>query len=80
MAGAFSMMPLCTTATSHFSSVCGWALRSVGGPCVAQRVWAMPNVPSTGRSPMAASSRAILPAALRVSTPWPFCTATPAES
>jgi hypothetical protein len=22
-----------------------------GGPCVAQRVWAMPNVPSTGRRP-----------------------------
>jgi hypothetical protein len=33
------MIPLCTTATSHFSSVCGCALRSVGGPCVAQRVW-----------------------------------------
>ena len=42
----FSMMPLCTTATRSF--MCGWALRSVGLPCVAQRVWPMPVRPLSG--------------------------------
>ena len=28
---------------------CGWALRSVAGPCVAQRVWPMPMLPGRGR-------------------------------
>ena len=37
-AAKFSMMPLCTTATAPVQSVCGWALRSVGGPWVAHRV------------------------------------------
>ena len=27
---------------------CGWALLSVGAPCVAQRVWPMPVVPGSG--------------------------------
>ena len=40
------MMPLCTTATRPDSSVCGWALASVAGPWVAQRVWPMPVVPA----------------------------------
>ena len=39
----FSMMPLCTIATR--SVAMGWALRSLGLPCVAQRVWPMPIVP-----------------------------------
>src|SRR5664280_501765 len=34
----FSMMPLWTMATRPPSSVWGWALRSTGAPCVAQRV------------------------------------------
>ena len=41
-AAALSMIPLWTTATPPDSSVCGWALASVAGPCVAQRVCPMP--------------------------------------
>ena len=37
------MMPLCTTETWPF--MCGCALRSVGRPWVAQRVWPMPVWP-----------------------------------
>ena len=37
-AAKFSMIPLWTTATLPVASWCGWALRSVGGPWVAQRV------------------------------------------
>ena len=40
------MIPLCTTATRPASSVCGWALASVAGPCVAQRVWPIPVAPA----------------------------------
>ena len=42
------MMPLWTMATS--SEKCGWALVSLGTPWVAQRVWPMPIVPSSGSS------------------------------
>ena len=42
------MMPLCTMATR--AEACGWALRSVGAPCVAQRVWPMPVKPASGFS------------------------------
>ncbi len=38
----FSMMPLCTSATLPPTRM-GWALRSLGTPWVAQRVWAMPQ-------------------------------------
>ena len=38
----FSMMPLWTSATGP--TMCGWALPTVGAPCVAQRVCAMPIV------------------------------------
>ena len=41
----FSMIPLWMTATRPAASRCGWALRSVGRPWVAQRVWPMPVVP-----------------------------------
>ena len=40
----FSITPLCTTATPPSPPRCGWALSSVAGPCVAQRVWPMPIV------------------------------------
>jgi hypothetical protein len=40
----FSMMPLCTTATLSREAI-GCALRSLGAPCVAQRVCAMPVMP-----------------------------------
>ena len=39
------MIPLWMTATRPLASVCGWALRSVGPPWVAQRVWPMPVDP-----------------------------------
>ena len=40
----FSMMPLWTSATGP--TMCGCALPTVGAPCVAQRVWAMPTSPA----------------------------------
>ena len=43
------MMPLCTTTISPVQSRCGWAFSSVGRPCVAQRVWPIPYMPSIGR-------------------------------
>jgi hypothetical protein len=55
-------------------------LHSFGAPCVAQRVWAIPDVPLTGSAVTTLSSIAIFPTAFRVSTPFPFITATPAES
>ena len=36
------MMPLWMTTTLDEQSLCGWAFSSLGRPCVAQRVWAMP--------------------------------------
>ena len=48
------MMPLWTTATR--SVACGWALSSVGRPCVAQRVWPMPIVPPSGSRSRRSSS------------------------
>ena len=45
-AAALSMIPLWTTATVPAASVCGWALTSLAGPCVAQRVWPMPTLPA----------------------------------
>ncbi len=57
----FSMIPLWTTAT--LSVACGWALNSVGLPCVAQRVWPMPIVPASG-SP-ASLAREVAQLALR---------------
>ena len=41
-AAKFSMIPLWTTAILPAASRCGWALRSVGLPWVAQRVWPRP--------------------------------------
>ena len=43
----FSMMPLCTMASPSLE-MCGWALRSLGTPWVAQRVCAMPSLPDGG--------------------------------
>ncbi len=79
-APAFSMMPLCVTAIVPPQSVWGWALASVGAPCVAQRVCAIAVWPS-GRCPARRfSSTAILPGALCTSRPESFTTASPAES
>jgi len=77
---AFSMIPLCTTAISPLQHMCGCALPSVGAPCVAQRVCAIPIDPWIGFAVTTFSSLEILPATLRVSTPLPFMIATPAES
>ena len=43
------MIPLWTTAILPVASRCGWALRSVGRPWVAQRVWPRPVLPGEGR-------------------------------
>jgi hypothetical protein len=59
---------------------CGWALRSVGAPWVAQRVWPMPIVPASGSSQSRASRLFSLPSARRRSM-WPSTSvAMPAES
>src|SRR6478672_9466375 len=74
----FSMIPLCTSATDP--TMCGWALPTVGAPCVAQRVCAMPVVPCSG---CAASSRArlsSLPSARRRTSSPPSIVQMPAES
>ena len=77
---AFSMIPLCTTASTPPQSPCGWALTCVGAPCVAQRVCAMPHVPAMGVAPSRLASAGTRPASLRTSTPPGPATATPAES
>ena len=69
----FSMMPLWITATRPSADRCGWALRSVGPPWVAQRVWPMPVVPGVDavgrrRSASAFSRLASLPARFSVSS------------
>ncbi len=76
----FSMIPLCTTATRPEQSTCGCAFSSVGGPCVAHRVWPMPNPPDNDRS-FRASTRLCICPARRSTCNEPFeATATPAES
>ena len=74
----FSMMPLWTTATRP--AIWGWALRSAGTPCVAQRVWPMPVVPGSGSAANSASRLRILPSARRLCSAPSTSVATPAES
>src|ERR1700733_10571463 len=57
------MMPLWPTAS--LGDACGWALVSVGLPCVAQRVWPMPIAPSSGAAASFASRFLSLPSARR---------------
>ena len=59
---------------------CGWALVSLGSPCVAQRVWPMPVVPRTGFRATRRSSSASLPSARRNSIEPLARVASPAES
>ena len=80
MALEFSMMPLWITAIRPLWSVCGWAFRVVGAPCVAQRVCPMPSVPAGIRSSSSCSSTLSLPAAFMTLRPSPFTTAIPDES
>ena len=56
----FSMMPLWTIAMPS-REMCGCALRSLGTPCVAQRVWAIPRLPFAGSASSASSSLRTLP-------------------
>ena len=78
-AGAFSTMPLCTTAIEPSALVCGWALASLGAPWVAHRVCPMPSLPPS-RFGRTASSWESLPAALWTRTVPPETSAMPAES
>ncbi len=74
------MIPLWITATPPPQSTCGWAFRSVGAPCVAQRVWPMAVVPAIEEvSRSAESSSASFPARFTTRRPS-FRTATPDES
>ncbi len=79
----FSMMPLWTTARSPLQSRMGWALASVGWPCVAHRVWPMPADTALGPSSTtlrrSSSERVPVAARARHRVP-PDCRATPAES
>ena len=74
------MVPLWTTATAPAQSSWGWALASVGGPWVAQRVWPMPSVPGSCRSPSCFSRLASLPALRSTWSPSAPRIATPALS
>ncbi len=74
----FSMMPLWTTTTRP--ARWGWALRSVGAPWVAQRVWPMPVTPGAGLSRSTASRLRSLPGARRMVIASPSVAATPALS
>ena len=75
------MIPLWMTATRPSWLTWGWALLSVGPPCVAQRVWPIPVVESgMGSLPSRVSRLASLPAFLRTSSMPSLMTATPAES
>src|ERR1043165_9217998 len=65
------MMPLWITTTSPVQSRCGCALFSFGLPCVAQRVWPMPNVPLSGHDVDAVAvddgdAGAVVPAILKL--------------
>ena len=76
----FSMMPLWATAIFPDASKCGWVLASVTPPCVAQRVWPMPQVPAMSLG-TASRSDCILPTRRTVAkAPLPCPTEIPAES
>ena len=80
-AAKFSMIPLWTTAILPAASRCGWALRSVGLPWVAHRVWPIPVVEGSIGSAASSDRRfSSLPAFLRMAMAPPATTATPAES
>ena len=81
-AAKFSMIPLWITATEPSADRCGWALRSVGPPWVAQRVCPMPMVAGGQRAARRAPSPgwpACRPSSAELSCPS-ATTATPAES
>src|SRR5580700_5452254 len=79
-ASAFSMMPLCTTATRCCASVCGWALVSLGSPWVAQRVWPMPTVALVCFASSLSLRSWTRPADLVICSLPRYTTARPAES
>jgi hypothetical protein len=82
-AAKFSMMPLWMTASLPPSARCGWALVSVGPPCVAHRVCPMPAVAvGIGCSASCATRLPSLPDFFAIAT-WSRSgptSATPAES
>ena len=80
-AAKFSMMPLWTTAMRPVWSRCGCALRSLGAPCVAQRVWPMPVwATGSGLASSSASRLTSLPAFLADTIVPSWTSATPPES
>ena len=77
----FSMIPLWMTVISPVQSWWGWALRSLGRPCVAQRVCARPMAAWGVRSAIAVWRLTSLPARLSTKrSPASSTRAIPAES
>ena len=74
----FSMMPLCTTATGP--AWWGCALSVVGAPCVAQRVWPIPDLPASGSCTRRSERLTNLPTARRRSSTPLLTVAIPALS
>ena len=77
------MMPLWMMAMLPEQSRWGWALTASGAPCVAQRVWPIPELNPVGALTHSSRSAATdsVPAAVRARQVWPARTrATPAES
>ncbi len=76
----FSMMPLCTTATCPSQEGWGCAFASLGRPCVAQRVWPMPQVPARSRGSTRRARPLTLPLQCTTRSAPSCSTAMPAES
>ena len=75
------MIPLWMTVISPVQSWWGWAFRSFGRPCVAQRVWASPIAACGVRSAIAVWRFASLPARFSTNrSPASSTSAIPAES
>ena len=77
------MMPLWMMAMLPEQSRCGWALIASGAPCVAQRVWPMPEVNPFGaaRHSFLSAVTDSVPEAVRARQVSPARTrAMPAES
>ena len=75
------MMPLWMTVMAPVQSTCGWALRSLGRPWVAQRVCARPTAASGVASASAVRRLVSLPARFSTnSSPLGVTSAMPAES
>ena len=74
------MMPFSTMEMRPLQSLCGWALATLGRPCVAQRVCPRPTTAADSLSAAAAISASRLPTERTTAMPSPSSRASPAES